>query len=165
MNKILLCAAAFAAEAAGARAFFTRTRFVDDSLASAEVLAVQGFDRLTRFGVVRHFDETEPLGAVGFTIGDDTGGGDIAERGEGLLEFVTIDAVRQVTNVDVHPSLLPFSTGFPSPAFPEQFFSHLPGCKLSLLFHPRRGRRTVGVMRGRAVGSRGLDGWLRILLT
>ena len=93
------------------------------------------------------------------------GGGDIAERGEGLLEFVTIDAVRQVTNVDVHPSLLPFSTGFPSPAFPEQFFSHLPGCKLSLLFHPRRGRRTVGVMRGRAVGSRGLDGWLRILLT
>jgi hypothetical protein len=57
-----------ATSAASASAFTLRTRFVDDEGATQEILAVEGFDGLVRFGVVANFGETESARLSGETI-------------------------------------------------------------------------------------------------
>ena len=86
-----------------ALARLARTRLIDHSLASADVFAVQRFDGLARFGVVRHLHKPESLGAAGLAVADDAGCRNLTVRFKDFPQSVAIEIVGQVSNVDVHP--------------------------------------------------------------
>ncbi len=70
-------------EAAGTT--FTRLGFVDAQVTAHEVEAVEGFDGFVATGL--HFHETETARTAGFTVLNDTCGGDFAIFGKKVVKI------------------------------------------------------------------------------
>lgn len=71
------------ASAAGARsARLHRASLGNADCSAVHILAVPHLNRLGRFVVIRHFDESEALGAASHFISDDSGGSNCSGFGE-----------------------------------------------------------------------------------
>ena len=81
------------------RTLFTGASFVDHDGATGHGLTVQAVDGGLRFSVRAHFNETEALGAAGFTVHHDLGRADSAEFAESFLQILIAHAVGQIAHV------------------------------------------------------------------
>ncbi len=87
----IVIAAAAASTAAG-----LGTSFIHVKLASAYLLAIQPFNGLFRFAVIRHFHEAESARPSGEFIGDDSNAVYLSKRLEPRPELVFIGAEAEI---------------------------------------------------------------------
>jgi hypothetical protein len=115
---ITTAAAAKSAAATAARstgpALFARSGFIDFERASFDFFAVQGIDRSSAFILVRHLNEAETTRLAGELIFDHSYRRNLTISSERSAEFFFTGGERQVTNVDIHHSLLNKKTTIPS---------------------------------------------------
>src|SRR5690606_24195112 len=91
---------------AALRAVASRFGLVDAHPASAEILVVESLDGGIRLAVVVHLDEGETFRTAGFAIHDQVDARNGAELSERVAQLVLGDAVRQVSNINIHVTLL-----------------------------------------------------------
>ena len=81
-------AAAATTAAAAGTAIFTRAGFIDGEVATADLLAVGGFDRGGAFGSAAHGHECKAAGAACGVISHEGDFGDSAVLGKEIFEIV-----------------------------------------------------------------------------
>ena len=91
--------------------FFPGPRFVNPKRSTAYFAAVEFVDRLVRGIIARHLNKTESLGPVGLAIDNQFGAADITELGEEGAQIIFGQAVRKVTNINIHKKSLVISPG------------------------------------------------------
>jgi hypothetical protein len=77
-----------------------RAGFIHGQRPTVQIGPVQGVDRRSRLGVIRHFDECEPARLAGVPVADDLDAIDLSVLSEYLLEVLFDRRVRKITNVN-----------------------------------------------------------------
>ncbi len=84
---------------------FARTGFVDPEGSTADILAVQLFDRIRRNAVIFDFDESEALAATGIAVHDNLCALDFAEFLEQFGEVRVTKRKGEISNIDAFHNL------------------------------------------------------------
>ncbi len=80
--------------------------FIDGELTTIVFLAIQGVDGGLCLGIIFHFNKTEALATLGFTVHNDACACDFAECGKKRIKLIIFDRVAQVSNIQILAHLI-----------------------------------------------------------
>jgi hypothetical protein len=153
-ERTALAAVTTAAAAATGTAIFTRAGFVDREIATADLLAVGGFDSGIAFGGAAHGHERETAGAAGGVIGHESDFGDGAVLIEEVFEVVFGGIEGKISYVQFHMMVgLSFGKDCPDGAVPESSGFKSPLKKFTGRFTTQRDKKQT-IQRGESRGVR-----------